>query len=442
MKKIMIKSSLVQQIMFIAIVCWAPAEAFVSTTLSGGKNFTALRHSFEKEYDEFVGLQLSFGGRSTGRNHAGWRRNVLQMHNEYQSALDSYRHKQTTDLTARLAASPVHTAVSLINHFDDNKRGFMLFSGRFQEQQAVFFGMLPLYKNEKIGQIQAAFYFPCAHKYVDDIAFKDLGTRGVADDAAIRRNVTQNPNKSFPQVIQELGGLDLSSWRQHGLGDISAHLRWRKLLDLDADKVEDLALYASLGIELPTSKIKNEDKAFSMPMGNDGAWAIPMSASASYELLDDVYVGVDADLKITMNTARERRMKTNERHTEFLLFNKGDVVKKNGLAWSLEAHAQWRDFFKSFSWSATYQFQGKAKDFLKPRDTTIFPQAIVNSARSLQGWRCHSLQFQLSYDYMQIPADADDDGLSYHASLFYKLPFASRNLIDGHVVGGQMMVKF
>lgn len=461
---------------FVLSMLLAKLTAFVTTTMHNQYGAASLRYAHQHGYHGSTGMQCSFGGRSSGRNKQGWRRNVLQMYDDVQSAVDAYAAGKTPDVQERFDASAQGGRLRAVGHLDTDKRGHVRMSGRFSEQRALFFAGLPVYRHYDYGQWLVSVHIPVVRKYVDAISFKDLTSTAPGGGHAHNLLVIDNLTKGgkLAEAMKTWGNLDLSPWHGLGLGDISFLARWQQVWSVPLNHIDNLSTHVNLGISLPTAKKKDEDKAFSMSLGNDGAWAIPLSFGGSCELKHGVHLGVDANFSFLLSTARERRMKTDLRQTEFLLLNKGDVVKKYGLIWSLEASAQWRHFFKGLSCSATYQFQGHSHDELKPRDTQLFPAAIANAARGLRGWRLHNMHVQLGYDHVEVvPKSGEeqsrmsqllsnvrswlwgeavvDEGeysviqkepISYHAAIFYTLPFSARNVIDGHVVGAQVMVTF
>jgi len=98
----------------------------------------------------------------------------------------------------------------------------------------------------------------------------------------------------------------------------------------------------------------------------------------------------------------------------------------------------WR-ICRGLSGRITYQFWKKGNDTLT-LCTNIFPNAIPNSAQSIQEWTIHQFIFQIDYDFQ---CDiAEKEWFKPQLSLFYKLPFNGQRAIVNNTVGATFTLNF
>ena len=208
-------------------------------------------------------------------------------------------------------------------------------------------------------------------------------------------------------------------------------------------------LHAKLGVTIPSSQEKDEDRAFSMPLGNDGAWGLPLGLGIDVAFVHNITLGLNAEFLILFDKSRVRRLKTREEQTEFLLLHKGVATKEHGLTWQFHLYFMLRPltWFSSAGkksgddglWASfDYQFVRHDDDRLNPRSNE-FSFAIVNSARSLKEWTIHNLLFRAGYNFANL---AKKWPVSPEINLFYKLPVAGKNIIDNHSFGGTIAINF
>ncbi|MFH0898094.1 MAG: hypothetical protein V1855_00785, partial [bacterium] len=187
-----------------------------------------------------------------------------------------------------------------------------------------------------------------------------------------------------------------------------------------------------------TGEEKDEDRAFSMPLGNDGAWAIPFGIGLELDFIYHIRLGLDADFVAILDKDRSRRMKTSRDQTEFLLLNKGEATKEYGLLWQFHVFAQIVDILKGLSVKVGYQFVKHDEDRLVPKNND-FDYTVVNSAHSLEEWNVHNIVFSLNYDAFK---SSPRWKIAPQFSVFYKLPVAGKNVIDAQTFGGQLALRF
>jgi hypothetical protein len=203
-------------------------------------------------------------------------------------------------------------------------------------------------------------------------------------------------------------------------------------------------LIAKVGASIPTSKEKNEDRAFSMPLGNDGAWGLPVGFGLELDFVHNIKAGLDADFLVLFDKKRTRRLKSDFEQTEILLLNKGVATKEHGLMWQFHLFVQAYHIYKGLSAKFAYQFVKHDDDRLVPSGND-FDFSIVNSANSIKEWTNHNLIFSLNYDLFTKRRHCQDEyssSVTPQFHLFYKVAVGGKNVIDTSTIGGQWGIHF
>ena len=401
---------------------------------------------------------LEFGDRDNGKNWQGHRTNVLQIFDATQSSLFAVQ----SPTAATLAALPAATAASfnaIANYINVNTpfagalgldgallaqqanfdTGEQLFTGKFEQFQATLFGSYKL-PFKWFGKFGLALYVPIVEKKITNVNIQDLTAAG-----AVGSSVGQQVYSAMIDTLlagsiktdaQAFGNLNLNNWEKTGLGDIALMLEWDHCFgNRDGESWFGWSVFAKTGVYFPSSEKVDENRAFSMPLGNDGAWGMPFGLSLVMHGGNHVRLGVDGEVVVLFDETRTRRMKTDVNQTEFLLLNKGRATKEHGVTWEVHPYLQWRHFVCGLSAQISYQYFGHEKDKLKT-SALGFTNAIVNTANSLKSSDIQNVIFKLNYDC------PNKWFCSPQISAFYKLPVDGKGAIDCETWGFQFVINF
>lgn len=383
---------------------------------------------------------LEYGEGKNGHNTRSKKRNILQLHNETESAIPMILNAADQTVINTLAAGtliPILTAIP--NALDDDgDRGHQRLTGKFNGLDATFFFGYTSCCKKIPGHLTFTLYVPVAQKEVRDVKITDLtpttrtGITTAAADLAVKNYLTND----LAKLTKQLGNLDLSNWSKTGVGDITLMAEWTDTYKQDKDYLNAVSVFMHAGVLFPSAEKKDEDKAFSLPMGSDGAWGLPIGLGLLLDLKACMQFGADVDFLVLFDETRDRRMKTNLTQTEFLLLNKGRATKEFGLNWQFHLYLQAFHFWRGLSAKFSYEYLKRDEDRLTPKGNA-FDYSIVNSASSLSEQTVHNLIFKTSYDF-----EKECGKCKPQVSVFYKLPVAARNYIDHWTVGGQLAVNF
>ncbi|MFH1831662.1 MAG: hypothetical protein ABH827_02555 [bacterium] len=388
--------------------------------------------------------QGEYGDKRSGRNWDGVRSNVLALHDNTQSTLamikntnDAHINQLNKEVTA-LMGQPI---------LDDDgaqaylgNPGYQKFTGDFCEYDLNVVAGFKLPLEEISGTISIEVYLPFVKKEISDVKIEDLTRTNLTNPNinAVNEIIKRELTNDLATNVKQWSNLDLSAWKKTGLGDIAVMVDWRNKYDQNKEYLQKVGLFAKLGLTLPTSPERDEDKAFSMPLGNDGAMAIPFGMGMELDFVHNIRAGVDVDFLVILDHERTRRLKTAKDQTEFLLLNKGLATKEYGLNWQFHLYLQVFDICKCVSARAAYQFVKHDEDRLLPKRND-FDYAIINTAHSLGEWNSHDVIFSLNYDAFKHCPNLK---VSPQVNLFYKLPVGGKNYIDNATIGGQLALNF
>jgi len=382
-----------------------------------------------------IGANIEWGDTQDGYNWDGHKRNILQLHDDTQSTI-AMLLKPTPEIDAKIGTVLEDlTAAYPGQPLDDGVRGHIRLVGDFQQFDVTPHVRYTLPVNLFKGNLAVGLYMPVRYAEVYDVGKEDLTESIYAVDYEVQKQLTHDIDTN----IKEFGGPDLGSWSKTGLGDLVLMFDWYNCYtQTERDSLKDVYLHAKAGLTFPTAEEKDEDKAFSVALGNDGAWGIPFGIGLDLYFKQKIAFGIDAEFLVLFDQSKTRRMKTEAYQTEFFLLNKGKATKDYGLTWKFNAYLQAFRFLDGLSLKFDYEYLKHDDDKLTPKSDD-FSAAIVNTATSLKEYNSHNLIFQLNYDFFEACLTR-----SYkpQLSLYYKLPVGGKNIISSQTVGGQIAVSF
>lgn len=254
----------------------------------------------------------------------------------------------------------------------------------------------------------------------------------------IQADLIQPYMKNFEANVIGLGGPSYDSWQRDGLGDLALMLDWTKDFAQEKEALKNVNLFAQFGFSMPTAAQRNEDKALSMSLGNDGAWGMPAGIGMHLDFINHLRAGVEADFLYLFDKSRVRRMKTHVGQTEFLLLNKGEATKEHGLLWQFHLYLEAVQIVSGFSARVGYQFIKKDRDRLVPRNND-FNYDIVNSARSLQESSQHNILARIDFDSAK---SFIGNVLVPQVGIFYKYSLDAKGALNNDSFGAQLALHF
>jgi hypothetical protein len=410
------------------------------------------------------GAMLEIGDRKTGKNWDKKRVNVLQINNPTESYFDAIKKPVKDDEGGNGLVKEIEIleakiqALRLVNGLDVDEDGIpfgdIRFTADFKGHEINLFGQFRLPFDEFMpGDMNIQLHLPIVYRKINDVNFETgfgEGDKNIKTamtkliKTEVFENIFEKPEdaedaRKILKLKNEEINLDFNDWKKTGVGDMSLLVDWQGRYKQDKDMLNNVFLRWKFGVTVPSGSQKDEDRVFSMPLGNDGAWGIPFGMGIELDFIRSLRAGVDVDFLYLFDKTRDRRMKTSEDQTEFMLLNKGRAIKEHGLTWKFHLFLRAFQIVKGFSAGVAYQYFKRDDDRLCPTNNN-FDLMIVNSARSLKETIFHNLLFKLNYDCF------DKDGAYWsfapQVSLFAKVPLDAKKGIDNYTFGGQLAVAF
>lgn len=420
---------------FALSVCAGNAHAFAPTNFFVPYDPNLRLPSVQDETFR-LGLNLEYGSAHSGRNWDGHKANVLQLYDATEATLPmlmnptttlTASHAEVATLLQKWTAAPTYPN-------DDGIRGHIAFTGEFSQIDATLCGSYNLPLQLETGQISLDGYLPLRNTEVKNIEFVDQTKRIMNADLMVHEDLTDN----LATRLTELGDIDIHHSSLSGIGDLVIMLNWHNVYNQNNESLKNVELFGKIGLSIPTGQQRKVDKVFSIPLGNDGAWGMPMGLGIALEYDYNIRLGADVDFLILFDKTKTRRLKTEEHQTDFLLLNKGKATKDHGLTWKFNLYAQGYRFWRGLSTKATYEYIKHDDDRLTAKSDE-FSYHVINTATSLKEWNTHALIFSLNYDFIH---ECEKSGIIPQVNIFYKLPIAGKRVINPETFGGQIAVNF
>ncbi len=377
------------------------------------------------------GVNFEYGDTSKCRDWDENKVNVLQIFSPTESSL------------AMLAgAEPGSDIYEYANRFlpafspatDDGVRGHFKLDGKFEGWDLTFWGQYRISSENIPGKFDVFLYVPFRYLELGDVKWIDQTKSVLNADLDVKNYLTNN----IHNVARDLGGLDLTSWDSFGISDIVLMLGWFKDFKQLKENLKNVRVSVGLGLTIPSATEKDEDKSFSLPLGHDGTWTVPIRLGLDLDFINRIRAGIEFEMLYMFDNTKNIRLKTDVHQTDFLLLHKGKATKSYGMTWKFNLFLQARRFIRGLSAMVAYQFVKHDDDTLTAQ-TNNFSYQIINTAQYLEEWGMQNFIFQLNYDFFKT---CKKSWFKPQVSVFYKLPITGKRVINPHTFGAQFAVNF
>ncbi len=378
-----------------------------------------------------VGANVEYGYDHDGKSWNSKSKNVLKLYEDTQSFMSSLRGAP--------AGSPAEVQLHGLTYpvVDDGTRGQVDINGKFEMLDVSVHGRYELPFKAIPGHLGLSVMLPIRDARVRVTSYADQTEK---DNSPLDGEVADlvGTRAFAQQTFKDLGGLDWSNWSKTDVGDLVVMLDWSNRYEQEKDGLKAVELLAKVGVSAPTAAARDEDKAFSVALGNDGAWSLPFGVGLNLDFKHCIRLGADAQFEVIFDHSKDYRMKTKESQTRFMLLNKGRASMDYGFTWKFNLLAQAHKFAYGMSLGLGYQYLKHDDDRLSPQGNA-FDASIVNSANWLKEYNTHNLVFKFNWD---CTGCCSLKKVSPQLSLFYKLPIDGKNVMLQDTVGGQLAFNF
>ncbi|MFC1894339.1 hypothetical protein ACFLYH_00130 [Candidatus Dependentiae bacterium] len=387
---------------------------------------------FEWENTRFkLGMNFEYGDTRSGKNGDEDKVGILRLYNDSESAL-------TMLMGAKKGSEIYNLANNLIPAYspatDDGIRGHIKFDGQYKDLDWTIWGKYKLPVETLPGNFDFYIYVPFRYMEIDDIKIYDQTKNVLSSDRDVKFYLTDN----LKENVKRLGDLNLNSWKKFGISDIVFMLGWYKDYKQAKEHLKNVRISFKLGLSVPSGSVKDEDEAFSLPLGNDGGWGIPLTAGLDLDFVKKFRAGLEFEMICFFDKTKEMRLKTDVNQTDYLFLHKGVATRSYGFYWKFNLYVQAKHFLGGLSAMVAYQFLKHDNDTLTAQSND-FSYNIINSAESLEEWGTQNFIFQFNYDFFK---SCKHSWFKPQLSIFAKLPVTGKRVMNAYTFGGQFGLNF
>lgn len=313
---------------------------------------------------------------------------------------------------------------------DNGVRGHYIVDGNFNIFSHVVVG-IQYHFNE---QWTIDFNFPFYHMKFDNISWNNQTKDVTGDDRLTRQLLTDN---FFSNVAKFGAGLNLQDWNQRGIGDSTVIASWNREFRQNKEWLKQVNIMARAGITFPTGLKKEEDKAFSFPFGNDGAFAIPFGAGLDLRFKEFLWVGVHATFEHIFSHTKVRRIMTDVSQTNYLYLQKALTRKEYGFIQMFNIHIEPQiSEGCSLRFAYAHTKTGDDKLFVLSED---YSSMMANKDSSLGESTTHDVIIQFNWDAEIFKPNAR---FTPKGSIFTQIPFNARGSLQTAAIGFSIDIVF
>jgi len=403
--------------LFLALV----SSLLQSSTRDNG-HFYRATHFWDEprlEKDFLSSLDITFAGGWTKKGHNGngdtvELLNIYGLHNMHQLGLNVPGKDLTTQEDIAL------TLLSLVPSRDSF--GKLEFSGSFETTEANF-----AWTQNFIRGFFFQAHLPVRQLQITNIKFVDKSPTDC-----------KFPNKNTPQwqmflnlfnAILKKYNVSIANIKRTGIGDTTFLLGWTRNYE-ETEEIDLIDVTFKTGFLAPTSRIKNEDLAFDIPLGYNGHWAIPASLDIAIGAYDWLTVGAHLSGLFFFNKTRLIRMQTSVEQNGFIKLAKGCALIDPGSLWHASGYLKADHVAQGLSLLLGYSLMHKNEDELTPVDTRSFNATAANSDEMLQGWQSHTLHFMIEYDFTK-----EESKVGPRVGLFFDYLVGGKRVFKTSMIG-------
>ena len=233
---------------------------------------------------------------------------------------------------------------------------------------------------------------------------------------------------SFNTILSD-HDLSIAPVSQSGLGDISAVLGYTINYE-DSKDFDFLDSTFKFGIITPSSKIKNENCVFSLPLGYNGHTGVFGSVDAAFGVYDWATLGLHLDAILFNKICKNLRIKTACEQSGLIKLQKDTAREKMGNIYNATAYFKADHVVGGFSLLAGYSYSAKQNNELDCFKNNCSDCEIANTDCSLQKWNMHTINLIAEYDLAN-----DIKKYSPRISAFYNIVAGGKRIFKTNVGG-------
>jgi hypothetical protein len=277
-------------------------------------------------------------------------------------------------------------------------------------------------------------YFPVRRLKITNICYCDISP---TDEACpnINTPIWQIFKNNFDAILARYD-LSREPFCKTGIGDITVLLGWTHSFQ-NTEVLDFVDTTIKFGMLIPSGDQQCPDLVFSLPLGYDGHWAAVIAGDFAFGAFDWLTLGAHFDVLVFGNKTKCIRLKTGEFQNGWFKLAKGETKREKGALWQIDAYIKFDHFVRGLSLLFGYIFASKNRDELTPCNTELFCPAIANDDEMLFGWKMHTLNFMLEYDF-----SSEKSIVGPRISFYYNYVAGGKRIFLTDIAGGNFGVDF
>lgn len=186
-----------------------------------------------------------------------------------------------------------------------------------------------------------------------------------------------------------------------------------------------------IGILVPTGRKKNPHNLLDIAHGYDGHVGFPFYWTSSVGLFDWITCGLHIFVMPFANRTKKIHVKTSMDQQGIIKLASTEASISLGPLWEIGTYFKADHFVSELSFILAYTFDKKQADELRPTRTSTISAAVMNDDIMLQGWRMHTLNLIIEWDF-----NKPGRRFGPRASFFYNKVLGGKRVFNGRMLGG------
>ncbi len=317
-----------------------------------------------------------------GRNAKGKKTNILDIYGPYNM------HNAAAGVPNLDPNNELDAILIDLNEVTNVSKNFgnLQFEGKFHSFEIL----LEAYQN-----ICAGFFLhvmiPIRKLKINRISSKDLTPKNEESNP-----VWQQFRRNFGAIL-ERQRVSIAPFSKMGLGDVTFTAGWARNYE-DTETLDFIDIDARIGVLFPSGKPRNEDEIFSLPLGYNKHYGVPLTFNSSLGLWDWLTAGFHISALFLVHRMQSIRVKTDVIQSGLIKLAQTQAKVDPGSLLNLQVYLKADHVTHGISTYLIYHFNYREPTTIINKGSIEFDKLALLSDQSYQSWRMHSLQFGFEYD--------------------------------------------
>lgn len=229
--------------------------------------------------------------------------------------------------------------------------------------------------------------------------------------------------------------LSLKDVKERGFADTSLFLGYSLNYE-DTDYLDYIDFAIEIGALFPTSKRKNENLIFSIPLGYNGHYGVTWIAEIAFGAYDWLTFGLHSDGVGFFNTTEFVSIREDkESSTGIIRLERAKAKVKTGPVYRTGAYIKADHVCWGLSLFLGFSFEQKNRTFLYPINNN-FNKNIANNADYLKKWNRWNLNILIDYDFAKY-----NQLLNPFISILYDYSITGKRIFNTSMIGGYLGIN-